>query len=195
MNLSTRDRRALALLGLGALLAVVLRFGVYRDRQTAVVGAQDSIPQAERRLVRLRQVGATVPGKQSLLQGLNAASDLRVKGVIHTPTAQQAQAHLLETIRRLGKAEGIEVRGGEFPEVRPLGEEFGEAAVSVNFDCRIEQLVNFLASLTKESELLATDEIRIASANAKEKTVSVRLTLAGVVPRNLVPVRKALAVF
>src|SRR5690348_6360666 len=186
MNLSTRDRRALALLGLGALLAVVLRFGVYRDRQTAVVGAQDSIPQAERRLVRLRQVAATVPGKQSLLQGLNAASDLRVKGVIQTPTAQQAQAHLLETIRRLGKAEGIEVRGGEFPEVRPLGEEFGEAAVSVNFDCRIEQLVNFLASLTKESELLATDEIRIASANAKEKTVSVRLTLAGVVPRNLV---------
>jgi len=65
----------------------------------------------------------------------------------------------------------------------------------VNFDCRIEQLVNFLASLTKESELLATNEIRIALANPKTKTVGVRLTLAGVVPRNLVPVKKGFAAF
>jgi len=195
MNLSTRDRRAVMLLGLGLVTVVVLRFGVYGDRQATVVASKDSIPAAEKRLARLRQLLAGVPGKRTLLTSLTAEAALREKGVIQAPTAQQAQAQLLETIRRVGKDEGIEVRGGEFPELRPLGEEYGEASVSVNFDCRIEQLVNFLAALTKESELVATNEIRIASANPKEKTVAVRLTLAGVVPRNLVPVKKGLAAF
>ena len=195
MNLSTRDRRALMLLGVGLAIVLILRFGVYGDRQTAVVASKDSIPLAEKRLARVRQVAAEVPGKQSVLHTLDAEASLREKGMIQAPTAQQAQAHLLETIRRVAKLEGIQVSGGEFPELRPLGEEYGVAAVSVNFDCRLEQLVNFLAALTRESELLATDEIRIASANPKEKTVAVRLTLAGVVPRALVPVRRGLATF
>jgi hypothetical protein len=195
MNLTTRDRRALVLLGAGLLTVLVLRLGVYRDSQTAVVEAKDSIPLAEKRLARLRQAQAMVPAKQAALKTVSAAVTLREKGIIQAPTAQQAQAHLLETIRRVGKTEGLEVRGGEFPEVRALGEEYGEAAVSVNFECRIEQLVNFLAALTKEPELLATNEVRVSSGNPKEKTVGVRLTLAGVVPRNLVPVKKGLLSF
>ena len=195
MNFSTRDRRALILLGAGALVILILRFTVFGDRQVTVVAAQDSIPAAERRLARVRQLAATVPGKEALLKDLQAEAAQREKAMIVAPTAQQAQAHLLETIRRVGKNEGIEVRGGDFPEVRPLGDEYGEASVSVNFECRIEQLVNFLAGLTKEPELLATDEVRVASGNPKEKTVGVRLTLAGVVPRALVPARKGLAAF
>ena len=195
MTLSTRDRRALVLLGVGLVTVAVLRFGVYNDRQPGVVAAKDSIPLAEKRLMHLRQLVAAAPGKQTLLKSLAAQTAEREKGMIQAPTAQQAQAQLLETIRRVGKTEGIDVRGGEFPELRPLGEEYGEAAVSVNFDCRIEQLVNFLASLTKESELLATNEIRVASANPKDKTVSVRLTLAGVVPRSLVPVKRGVVAF
>jgi hypothetical protein len=192
VSLTTRDRRALILLGTGLLTVLVLRFGVYGERQAAVVAASDSIPLAEKRLARVRQAAAGVPGKQSLLKNLEAEAALREKGIIQAPTAQQAQAHLLETIRRVGKGEGIDVRGGEFPELLPLGNEYGEASVSVNFDCRIDQLVNFLAALTKEPELLATNEVRIGSDRdrQKEKSLSVRLTLAGVVPRVLVPVKR-----
>jgi len=185
----------LILLGAGLVTLIVLRFGVFGERQLAVVAATDSIPLTEKRLVRLRQLAATVPQKRVLVKNVTAEATLREKGIIQAPTAQQAQAHLLETIRRVGKAEQIEVRGGEFPELRPMGDDYGEASVSVNFECRIEELVNFLAALTAEPELLATDEIRIATANQKAKTVSVRLTLAGVVPRKLVPVRKGLSAF
>jgi len=195
VSLTTRDRRALILLGAGLVTLIVLRFGVFGERQLAVVAATDSIPLTEKRLVRLRQLAATVPQKRVLVKNVTAEATLREKGIIQAPTAQQAQAHLLETIRRVGKAEQIEVRGGEFPELRPMGDDYGEASVSVNFECRIEELVNFLAALTAEPELLATDEIRIATANQKAKTVSVRLTLAGVVPRKLVPVRKGLSAF
>ena len=195
MNISTRDRRALVLLGAGLVTVAVLRFGVYRDTTGGVVESSDSIPLAEKRLTRLRQAEVSGPAKQALLTRLSAELAQREKDVIQAPTAQQAQAHLLETIRRVGKSEGVDVRGGEFPELRPLGDNYGEAAVSVNFECRIEELVNFLAALTREPELVATDEIRVSTANAKDKTVNVRLTLAGVVPRNLVPVKKGLALF
>ena len=195
MTLNQRDRRALALLGLGLLTVLVLRFGVFGERQTAVVAASDNIPLAERRLARLSQVAATVPAKQFLAKKISSEAAAREKGIIQAPTAQQAQAHLLETIRRVAKAENIDVRGGDFPELRPLGNEYGEAAVSVNFECHIEDLVNFLADLTKESELLATNEVRVASGNPKNKMLSVRLTLAGVVPRALVPVKKGFASF
>lgn len=197
MSLSARDRHALVLLGVGLAAVAVLRFGVYRDSAAGVVESNDSIPLAEKRLARLRQAEVSGPAKQALLNRLSAELAQREKGVIQAPTAQQAQAHLLETIRRVGKSEGVDVRGGEFPELRPLGEDYGEAAVSVNFKCRIEELVNFLAALTREPELLATDEIRVSTddGTAKDKTVSVRLTLAGVVPRNLVPVKKGLAIF
>ena len=195
MTLTTRDRRALALLGLGLVTVLVLRYGVFGERQGAVVVASDTIPLAEKRLARLSQVAAAVPAKQSLALKISAEAASREKGMIQAPTAQQAQAHLLETIRRLAKVEHIDVRGGDFPELRPLGSEYGEAAVSVNFECHIEDLVNFLADLTKESELLATDEVRVASTNPKTKMLSVRLTLAGVVPRGLVPVKRGFASF
>jgi hypothetical protein len=195
MTLSTRDQRALILLGACLLLLVVLRFGVYGDKEASVVAATHSIPLAEKRLARLRQTVATLAGKQSVLKQVSDEAAAREKGIIQAPTAQQAQAHLLETIRRVGKNEGIDVRGGEFPNVQPLGKDYGEAAVVVTFDCRIEQLVNFLAALTAEPELLATNEIRVISANQKEKKIGVRLTLAGVVPRKLVPEKKGIASF
>jgi hypothetical protein len=195
MNLTTRDRRALILLGAGVMTVVVLRFGVYGNSAADVIKSTDSIPLAEQRLARLRQAEISGPAKQALLNRLSTELALRERGVIQAPTAQQAQAHLLETIRRVGKGEGLDVRGGEFPELRPLGDDYGEAAVSVNFECRIEQLVNFLAALTRETELVATNDVRVSTSNVKDKTVMVRLTLAGVVPKSLVPVKKGLMVF
>ena len=195
MTLSPRDQRAMILLGATLLLVLVLRFGIYGDKEISVVGATHSIPLAEKRLARLRQTVATLDGKQSVLKQVNDEAATREKGIIQAPTAQQAQAHLLETIRRVGKNEGIDVRGGEFPNVQPLGPDYGEASVVVSFDCRIEQLVNFLAALTAETELLATNEIRVISTSQKEKKVGVRLTLAGVVPRKLVPEKKGIASF
>jgi hypothetical protein len=76
-----------------------------------------------------------------------------------------------------------------------LGADYGEVSVSVAFDCRIEQLVNFLAELTSEKALLATSDVRINSTNTKEKTLGVRLSLSGVIPRKLVPEQKGPSLF
>src|ERR1700675_4545634 len=126
MTITSRDRRALILLGSGLLLIVLLRFAVFSEKETKIVVATESVPLAEKRLARLRLTAATVPGKQEILKQVSAEAGLREKDMIQAPTAQQAQAHLLETIRRVGKDEGIDVRGGEFPSVQPLGQDYGE---------------------------------------------------------------------
>ena len=63
-------------------------------------------------------------------------------------------------------------------------------SVTETFNCAIEQLVNFMAALANEPEIVATNEIHITGGRDKKKNIQVRLGLSGVVPRKLVPVKK-----
>ena len=155
----------------------------------------DSIPQAEKRLERLRRLAATVPARETALKEVKRELAEREKRLLSAETASQAQAQLLQIVRRVGKDNGIDVRGGEIGSVRPLSDDYGEVAVSVVFDCQIDKLVNFLAALTTEPEAMSTSDIRIAPSNPKQKTVGVRVTLSGVVRRSLVPAKKGPVLF
>jgi len=190
MTTGTLDRRTLLILAAGVSLVLVLRFVVMADKRPEVVAAADSVPLAEQRLAKLRETVATVPGKDKISKQAAAELATREKGMILADTAAQAQAQLLEIIRRTGKDEGIDVRGAEELKVRPLADDYGEVVVAVSFTCRIEQFVNFMTDLANRPELLATSEIRVAASNPKEKTVLVRLGLSGVVPRKLAPAKK-----
>jgi len=194
MKLSKRDQRALAIL-VAALALLALRFVLGNSGPEVAEASVDSVDMAEKKLLKLRQLSATVPAKEALLKQANSELALREAGLIQADTAQQAQAQLLNIIRTLGKKEDIDARGGEFGPVKPLGGDYGEVSVSVSFECGIDQLVNFLAALTSEQSLLATSEMRISSANPKQKTISVRLALSGVVPKKLVPEQKGPATF
>ena len=196
MTVGKFDRRTALALGIGVMVILALRFGVYGDKTGDVVAPADSIPVAEKRLERLRQLAATTQGKETVLKQVSAELTTREKGVIQTDTAAQAQAQLLEVIRRIAGANGIDARGAEELRVRPLANDYGEVLVAVTFTCAIEQLVNFLAALANEPEVMATNEIHITSAgNAKQKTIQVRLSLSGVVPKKLVPEKRGVAAF
>jgi len=190
MNLRPRDRRALAWLAVSVLLGLVVRFWPANDGTAAVVApVGDAVTLAEARLARLRDAAATVPAKENVFKNVSADLAVREKGIITADTAAQAQAQVIQIIRRLGAAENpaIEIRSTELTPIRAFGEGYGEASVAVQIECRIDQLVNLLASLETQPELVATSDLRVLSANAKEKTVAVRLAVSGVVPRRLVP--------
>ena len=198
MTTGTLDRRTALLLVLGVAAVLVLRFMVFGDKPAAVVAASDSIPMAEKRLAKLRADVATVPGKEKVARVVLTDLAAREKGMVRADTAAQAQAQLLEIVRRTGKDEGIDVRGAEEMRVRPLANDYGEVLVAVSFNCRIDQFVNFMADLANLPELVATSDIRVTTANVanpKEKTVTVRLALSGVVPRKLVPEKKGVDSF
>jgi cell division protein FtsB len=198
VNISERDRRALVLLGVGLAVAGVLYFVFPNSGGTASVAAQavnqDNIAVAQQRLTRLRKIAATVPAREAVLK--QTAADLadRERGMIQADTAPQAQAALLEIARRLGKDEQIDLRGGDFGAPKAFGD-YGMVYATVTFECHVEQLVNFLADLSREPEIVVPSEERITSGNAKEKTMGVRILLAGVVAKKLVPQKKGLAGF
>jgi type II secretion system (T2SS) protein M len=190
LTMGTLDRRTLGLLAGGVLAVLILRFGVYRDTPAPVVAPAESIPVAEHRLERLRQLAATVPGKQAVVKQAAAELETREAGILKADTAAQAQAQLLDVVRRVAMANGIDARGAEEMRVRPLANDYGEVSVAVTFGCAIEQLVNFLAALASEPQILATNQINISGGSDKKKNVQVRLGLSGVVAKKLVPARR-----
>lgn len=185
------DRRLLIVLAV-LVVAVAARFAFFSGSSApAVVAAVDNIPLAEKRLQKLREQAATVPAREVLLKQVASELATREKGVIQADTVPQAQAYLVDTIHRIAAQNGFDARGADqFTEARPLGDGYGVVTVSESFNCAIEQLVNFLAQLDSQPEIIATNEIHISGGQQKNKTVQVRVSLSGVVARKLVPVRK-----
>jgi len=187
MTTGTLDRKTAILLvgGVGAIL--FLRFVVMADRgpSSGVVAAAESVPLAESRLKRLREIAATLPAREQQFQQATSELQAREKGMLKAETGAQAQAFLQDKLHRVGELNGIDIRGMEDARVRPLGTDYGEAMVFVRFSCRIEQLVNLLAQLANEPENLATNQIQITGSTAKEKMLQVRLGLSGVVSKKV----------
>jgi len=195
VTLSTRDRRALMIL-----VPAVVAMGVYYvasesgSVSTAAVVPMSST-QLRQRLVLLRQTAAVLPAREALLK--QAQTDLadREHGIIQAGTAAEAQSEVLQSAVRLGKSNGLEVRSSDFGAPKVFGE-YGLVYATVSFECHVEQLLNFLADLTREPELIVPSEEHIgATGNSKDKTMTVRMVLAGVVAKKLIPEKKALGAF
>jgi hypothetical protein len=185
------DKRLLIVVAVLA-VAVALRYTVLSgDRPSAVGAPVDDIPSAERRLLKVREQAATVGAKEALLKQATEELKAREKGLIQTETAAQAQAVLLDKIRQVAQQNGFDARGADqFTEAKPLGDAYAVVSVTVTFTCAIEQLVNFLAMLDSQPEILATNEIHVVGTRDKKKQIQVRLGLSGVGPRKLLPPKK-----
>jgi hypothetical protein len=191
MSFGTLDRKTAVLWISAVAVILIFRFFVLADRSSAVVAASESAPQAESRLARLRQIKATVPGKEVLMKQASGELESREKGMLKAETSAQAQAQLQELLHRVGAANGIDIRGIEDMRVKLLGADYGEASVTVRFNCLIEQLVNLLAALATQPELISTNQIQITGSADKNKIIQVRLTLSGVVSRKLAQEKKS----
>lgn len=195
MNLSERDRRALLLLAGCAAIFLAIYFWPQPDPAADVtVAAADSIPAAERRLARLRDLAATMPAREKVLAEAKKDLALREKGLFRAETAPQTAAQILQLVRKLARAQSpaIEIQQTDLGGVDPLGKDYGESTVTVNFSCRIVQLLNLLADISAQPELIATRDLSVRAGDPKQKTMAVRLTVSGAVGRQLVPKRKEL---
>jgi hypothetical protein len=193
-TLEPREKKALMALAVAVgLTAVVLIYQFWPASSTVVADASpQSVAQMEQRLARVREIAAAVPAKQEILKKVAADLETREKGLIRAETAQQAQAQVITILRTLGAAEEppIEIRATELGAIAPFGDDYGAVNVSIQVECRIEQLLNFLAALAARPELIATRDLRVAAGDPKQKTLNVRITVAGIVPKNLAPQKK-----
>ena len=199
MTLSARERRLLVIWPVAVIIVVVWAYwpedSAPAPAAAATQPATPSIDQAEKRLARLREIAAGVPAKEAALKLVSAELATREKGLIQADTAPQAQAQILQMVRRLAAAEAppIEIRSTEIGAIATFGEAYGSVNVSVQMECRIEQLINLLAALGAQPELVAPGDLRITSSSPKEKMIGARLTLTALVPRKLLPEKKGAA--
>jgi len=192
MTLSPGFRRILAWTLVSGAISLIWSYWASSSSSSVAIASTDSVSIAEHQLAKLRTAAATVPQRQEILKEVSGDLALREKGIIVADTAQQAQAQILQILAKLGRDENppVQIRSQEIGAVRPLGDIYGEVLVTVQFECGIDQLVNILVGLSARPELIASNELRVTSANPKEKTITVRLTVSGVVPRKLVPGKK-----
>jgi Tfp pilus assembly protein PilO len=194
MTLQDRDKRALLVLAVVLPISALIYWMSGSSSSAKVVAPAENVERDEKRIAVLRKAMATVNGKEAVLKQASSELAEREKGLIPGDTAEQAQAQLLQIMRRLAKAQAppLEIRQSELGQPRSYGEFYARVTVSVSLECRIDELVNLLASLSAQPEIIATDEIRCTAANPKTKSMPVRLTVSGLVPRRLVPDKKGM---
>jgi Tfp pilus assembly protein PilO len=184
------DKRTLAVTFFLLVVTVVVRFGMSGDSAPATVAPSQNAAQAEARLDLLRQKAGTVPGREIVFKQAAAELEGREKGMLKADTKEQAQAQLLQLTQTIASANGIEIHGMEDRRDKPLTADYGEISVTVAFTCAIEQLVNFMAALGDQPQILATNEVRVSATADKKKTIQVRMSIAAIVPRKLLPAEK-----
>jgi Type II secretion system (T2SS), protein M subtype b len=205
MTLTSRDRRALIILGPALVLFGLIYWYSNSDStpSSSSAGAAkisapvDGVDRTQKRLAMLRQQAATLPGKEAVLKQVSLELAEREKGLIPGDTAEQAQAQLLQIVKRVGQQQmpPLDLGQVELGRPRTFGSAYGQVSLSITVTCRIEELVNFLAALSAQPELTATEEIRFGTSHPKQKTMPIRLTISGLVARRLVPTKKTLTEF
>jgi hypothetical protein len=194
MTLSPGFRRAMAWTLVSGVTGLIWTYWQSSSPATVAVASTDSVAMAETHLAKLREAAATVPQKQEVLKQLAGDLAVREKGILVADTAQQAQAQIIQVLRKLANDENprVEIRSQELGEIRALekSDVYGEVLVGVTVECGVDQLVNILVGLAARPELIATSDLRVTSANPKMKTIGVHLMVSGVVPRKLVPGKK-----
>src|SRR6185437_13041028 len=141
----------------------IVYFTTPQTTSVAVSAVTQDATTGETRLARMRQVAANLPAEEATLKQVSAALADREHGLLQADTAAQAQAALIEIARRVGKNDQIDIRGGEFSAPRVMGD-YGLVYATISFDCHIEQLINFLADLSQQPELVVPSEEHIVSA-------------------------------
>ena len=192
MTLQDRDKRAIKICAIVAVPGLIwLLWPSSTEEVKPVAQAIANSPAGlEQQLQKLRTKEAQIPSKQGLLKQLEAQTGAREQGLIVADTLPQAQAILAQLVRQTARQEGFDLRGVVISQPAIYGGEYGQIAVQISAECRIEQVVNFLADLTKRQELVATEDLRINLYNAKEKTLQFYVTLSGLVPKRLVPEKR-----
>ncbi len=194
IQIGERDKRALKGLGVALGIFGAIFGGIWFWPQPSTEGtvASGTVPQAEKRLKSLRRLVAAVPAREEIDRRFGTTLAGREKGLINAETAAQAQAQLLQIVRRVAQSQSpaLAVSGSEFSPVRPFGSAYGEVTVTISADCGIEQILNFMADLSNQPELVATSNLQLGQAHAKKKTLPVRLTVSGLVPKRLAPAKK-----
>jgi hypothetical protein len=135
MTLSPRDRRALIVLAPVLAAALIYLWSSSSSssstNSTKISAPVDSVEKAEKRLTILKNAAATVSGRDAVLKQASVELASREKGLIPGDTAEQAQAQLLQVLKRVGREQSppLEIRQVELGQATVYGDAYGRVTV------------------------------------------------------------------
>jgi hypothetical protein len=77
-------------------------------------------------------------------------------------------------------AQAIDIRASEFLALRPQAQGYSQVPLGLQFQCRLDQLVNVLTQIRTGPKLIAIPRLMIQPTGGPEKMLNVQMTLAGV---------------
>ncbi len=177
--MTPRDRRALTILAVAAI--VMLAYAYWPQPAPETVGGTADSAMLAQRLDRFRREAAQLPARAALRDAARAELVQLEKGLIPGDSSAQAQANLLAIVRRVARAQSppLDLRQADSGQLRPFTGDYAQLLLNTALECQIEQLVNFLADLAAQPELLAIEELHVTATSNKQKTIPVRLTISG----------------
>ena len=186
MQIQSRERKALIALGVALVLFVILQsdFMPGPGSPSADAGTVEGVEQA----FRLAQVKA----RRKPLVDAEAQATARAlaeieKRLLASENAALAKAEMRQLVEDLLTAEGIAMRGSRFGNVALEGEDYAQVPLIVDFECQIEQFVNWMAAVANAPQLLSTREIQLNPGNRETKSVRVQVAVSGYLPASRTP--------
>jgi hypothetical protein len=188
MNLSDRERRLLIALIPSIIIIFVIGYWPESSAEAPIEDTAAAIESTQQRLARSRATAALIPARAATKKQLDTELAAIEKRLVTADTPAQAQTQLLQIFRRVARLQGssIDMRNSDLGTVRASGE-YAEISMNLSFDCQIEGLVNLLADLASQPELIAWRDLRVISPDSKQKRITVNLTLLAMAPKKLLP--------
>jgi hypothetical protein len=187
MEIQSRDRKALIGLGVALGLFVILQFdfilpapGSGAPDAGTVEGVEQAFRLAHVKARRKPLVDAEAQATS------NALAEIE-KRLLASENAALAKAEMRQLVEDLLTAEGIAMRGSRFGTVALEGEDYAQVPLIVDFECQIEQFVNWMAAVANAAELLSTRRIQLNPGNRETKSVRAQVAVSGYLPVSRTP--------
>ena len=186
LNLSNRDKRALRILGICALVAAGLGLGPHVLAPSHSPGI--SIETLEQRYLLARETAERQPRLERDARAAARALQVLERRLLRSETPSLAQAEIRTMTTQLLRSEGVSDHRSTFGSPATDEGPYLGIPIDLEFACRTEQLVRIMASLANAGPILATRSLRISVDRAEGRRLGVRLSVEGY----LKPIQSAL---
>ena len=179
MEINQRDKRALWAVGAALALFVLFRFGIF-PAWDLLQEASANLPDRQKTLEKYREVIQEAEVRRAEISSLEAQLREAEAGLLASETAALASAEMQELVKQLMAAQSIEIRSSAFLLARPLGDDYLQVPLGLQFHCSLDQLARFLEEIVRGPKRLAISSLALQTANAREKLISVNMNVAGI---------------
>ena len=179
MRISHKDKIALTAAGIAVAAFAIFKlafFPVWDSLQES----RSTLSIQEERLEKYREVARTAGLRTAEVSSEQVKLRQAESGLLTSNTAALASGELEGLVKQLASTEAIDIRSNEFLPLKKLSSDYMEVPLGLQFQCRLEQLVNLLKDIAGSPQYLAVPKLLIQPGSSKEKLISVNMQIAGV---------------